>query len=91
MGSTIAYGKKYLAFMLLNVVTEGQDDDGNSAELISIEQAAEIDNEINKNAFDKARILKWIGAPDIQSIPLNKLEKLRTELTRQANAKKAKP
>jgi ERF superfamily len=55
MGSTISYGKKYLAFMLLNIVTEGEDDDGKGAnEVIDNARAVEIDLLITEVKADKA-------------------------------------
>jgi hypothetical protein len=66
MGSTISYGKKYLAFMLLNIVTEGDDDDGQNAEAISIERAVEIDLLITQVGADKARFLKFMK---VESVP----------------------
>lgn len=45
MGSTLSYGKRYCAEMLLNLVREGADDDGNTSDnmaLISDEQKAEL-------------------------------------------------
>lgn len=44
MGSTLSYGKRYTAEMLLNVVREGQDDDGKTGgqRFITQEQADEL-------------------------------------------------
>ena len=44
MGSTISYGKRYVAEMLLNIVREGQDDDGHASgqRFVTPEQADEL-------------------------------------------------
>lgn len=70
MGSTIAYGKKYLAFMLLNIVTEGQDDEGRGADasIIDNARAVEIDLLITKVKADKAKFLKFIGVKSVHEI-----------------------
>lgn len=60
MGSSSSYGKRYVTCMLLNIITEGQDDDGNSAEPITLEQAADIDKRIRIFGEDyRTRFLKW--------------------------------
>lgn len=81
MGSTIAYGKKYLAFMLLNIVTEGQDDDGTSAEFISVEQAADIDLRLrNISEQYRARFLKWAKVEHPTDINAKNYPKIIAEL-----------
>lgn len=69
MGSTISYGKKYLAFMLLNIVTEGEDDDGKGAdEVIDNARAVEIDLKIAEVGADKAAFLKYMKAASVPDI-----------------------
>ena len=91
MGSSSSYGKRYVLCNLLNIITEGQDDDGNAAEFITTEQAVEIDLKIVESGADKARFLKWIKAADVQSIPMTKYGKAIAELDRKAKEKAAAP
>jgi hypothetical protein len=68
-GSTIAYARRYLTCMGFNIVTEGQDDDGQGAtDFVTTEQAAEIDNLIRSTGADLSRFLAYIGAKDVLSI-----------------------
>lgn len=82
MGSSISYGKRYVAGMLLNIVTENEDDDGEKSENINVEQAAEIDNLVRETGADLKRFLKWIGAAEILAIPSLKYQKAIDELKR---------
>jgi len=69
MGSTISYGKRYTATMLLNIVTIGEDDDGDGDhDILTNEQAVEIDLMIPKDPAYKTRFLKFMGVKDVQSI-----------------------
>lgn len=68
MASTISYGKRYTAFMLLNIVTEGEDDDGNAVNAITIEEAAAIDVKLNELKADKPAFLKYMGVSDVRNI-----------------------
>ena len=73
MGSTISYARRYLLGMLLNIVTKDEDDDGNAMKFITIEQAADLDERLNKCGANKAAFLKIYGATDIRSLPAAKL------------------
>lgn len=71
MGSTFSYGKRYTATMLLNLVTEGEDDDGDrgGTEYITTEQAAELDNRIRQLGENKLEaFLKRAKVRDLLSI-----------------------
>jgi hypothetical protein len=86
MGSTTSYGKRYLVGMLLNIVTKGEDDDGKTFDIISFEEAAEIDNLINETKSDRGRFLKYMGVDDVLNIKSADYKKAITAL----NAKKRK-
>ena len=67
MGSTLSYGKRYCAEMLLNIVREGEDNDGN--DLISVEQAAELDGMMREMGVDPPKFLQqFFGDPDIRKL-----------------------
>lgn len=90
MGSTISYGKKYLAFMLLNIVTEGDDDDGNSAEPITIEQAAAIDTKLAEIGANKKKFLALFKVDDVRKIQQRDFAKASALLAAKATEKKSK-
>lgn len=75
--SSLSYAKRNLLQMLLNIVTTGEDDDGAAAgyDLVTHEQAVEIDLMIPKDPAYKIRFLKFIGAKDVQSIHADDYQK----------------
>lgn len=75
MGSTLSYGRRYTTCMLLNIVTEGEDDNGDSFDNVTIEQAATIDNLINETKSDKARFLNFVGAESVLEIKAKDYDK----------------
>ena len=70
VGSTISYGRRYLVGMLLNVVTEGEDDDGHSggSESINEEQVANIRALITEVGADQTGFLKYLKSASIELI-----------------------
>lgn len=72
VGSTISYGKRYLAGMLLNLIFEGEDDDGTTAGAggpITDEQVAYITDMLRKLGPDQtAPFLKYMGVGTVQEI-----------------------
>lgn len=90
MKSSFRYGQRAVTEMLLNIVTEGEDDDGNTAEVIDIEQAVEIDTRLRKlgDAY-RARFLKWLKVKEPTDINKRDYMKVTSELARvEAEAKK---
>jgi len=79
--STFSYGKRVNVCSLLNIVAQGEDDDGQMAEAnpITDEQAAEIKQslqrlfEAGKNV-DTRKFLNYIGADTVDEIPASKFE-----------------
>jgi ERF superfamily protein len=70
-GSTLSYGKRYCAEMLLNIVREGEDDDGakGGAEPISDEECAELSRGLTETKSSIDGFLRYMGVaaiPDIQ-------------------------
>lgn len=71
MGSTLSYGKRYCAEMLLNIVREGDDDDGlrGGARYITAEQVKELSDLLNETKTPLDRFCATVGVeaiPDIQ-------------------------
>jgi len=79
--STFSYGKRVNVCSLLNIVAQGQDDDGQMADCnpISDEQAAEIKDRLEKlydagSNVDTRKLLNYIGANSVDEIPATKYE-----------------
>jgi hypothetical protein len=62
VGSTLSYGKRYCAEMLLNIVREGEDDDGHAAGLrfISGEEVEQLQKLIEESGADERRFLDYM-------------------------------
>lgn len=73
VGSTIAYGKRYLVGMLLNLVFEGEDDDGKKSgfQPMTDEQAAILKDLVRETNTDVQRFLStmFTGVKSIDDIP----------------------
>lgn len=62
MGSTLSYGKRYLAEMFFNIVREGVDDDGKTGgdQPITPDQAEQIATLVDETNTDPAAFLEWV-------------------------------
>jgi hypothetical protein len=63
-----SYGRRYLSKSMWNIVTIGADDDGDSADPISDEQAADIDQWLSILAMTPTqaeRFWAWVGPPAV--------------------------
>lgn len=88
MGSTIAYGKKYLAFMLLNIATEDEDDDGATADSITIEQAADLHLKLTETGSNVKKFLSLFGVDDVRKIQQRDLKKAQALIATKKKAEK---
>ena len=62
--------------MLLNIVTTGEDNDGaDSGEVVTNEQAVEIDLLVTNTKTDKKRFLDYMKVTDVQSIRASDYQK----------------
>lgn len=68
MGSTISYAKRYLITNNFNIVTEGADDDGNSATPITEEQVNVLKDLITKTSTNENKFLAFMEAESIDKI-----------------------
>lgn len=70
MGSTFSYGKRYTTTMLLNIVTQGEDDDGvrGGIEYIQDDQVAHIKKLIADTGTDELRFLQTMGLASVENI-----------------------
>lgn len=70
MGSTLSYGKRYCAEMLLNIVRKGQDDDGRAggAKYASAAQVAEIDKLLTDTKADRPRFMQMFAIAELKNL-----------------------
>jgi len=56
--------------MLLNVVRKGQDDDGaaGGTKVITLDEVKNIEDLLDETASDHTAFLRFVGAPNIESI-----------------------
>lgn len=82
VGSTLSYGKRYCAEMLLNLVREGEDDDGKlgGTRFVTAEEAADLDRLIAQSKSDRDRFLQFFGLADLANLPAERLVEARNML-----------
>lgn len=70
MGSTLSYGKRYCAEMLLNIVREGQDDDAklSGMRFITAAQVAELEHMLAETRSDRGKYMQLLGVADLSNI-----------------------
>lgn len=78
-GSTFSYGKRYTATMLLNIVTEGEDDDGvrGAVEFIPAATAAAITAELKKRNIPFGAFCDLLGVRSVEEIEVKNLAAAR--------------
>ena len=81
-GSTFSYGKRYTSTMLLNIVTEGEDDDGarGGVEYINDATAAQIGDTLAKRAIPLDPFLDLLGVRSLGEIEVRDLPRARNAL-----------
>lgn len=72
VGSTLSYGKRYCAEMLLNIVREGQDDDGiKGAQRFATEDEIEgIRALLNETGQDEERLCAFLNVAHLGELPV---------------------
>ena len=90
VGSTISYGKRYLIGMMLNLVFEGQDDDGAKAGRVplTIEQAAQIKDLLRTTASNVPAFLKYMGVDNVDAISAADFDKAMIPLRQKEREQK---
>lgn len=71
IGSGESYGRRYLTKSVWNIVTVGEDDDGNSAENLSDEKYGKLQNMIEAcglSGEEMNRLLKYLGVNRIEDV-----------------------
>lgn len=79
-GSTYSYAKRYLLCNILNIITEGEDTDGNQIALITRDQLLDIERVIHDKKINVKGFLEWLGVPSLPEIPAAKFKQAWTAL-----------
>lgn len=90
-GSGRTYKKRYLAFDILNIVTEGIDDDGRMADPLNDQEYSNVLNMVNELGFSDQttrQFLKFAGAPSVEMIQRFRYEDVMSALHGKLSAKK---
>jgi hypothetical protein len=93
MGSTFSYGKRYCVTALLNIITEGEDDDGNTDhgdEPIDDVQFQHIQDLIDEGSFDAAAFCTHMGYSSLRDIRQKNYVEATNMLKEKLKIKKAK-
>lgn len=71
-GSTLSYGKRYCAEMLLNIVREGDDDDGikGAMRFATEEEIAGIRKLLEETGQDEARLCAFLNVAHLGELPM---------------------
>jgi ERF superfamily len=91
VASTISYGRRHLYKMMLNIVEEGEDDDGAQQPHGYITQSQadtlrQCISEVYPHKDAEARFLKWIGAERFELVELRAWERARGAILKQARS-----
>lgn len=86
IGSSHSYGKRYIAMDMLNIVCEGQDNDGKSAYPLTADQLREIKSMIQACQLDDAAMKKFLQLADASS--LENIQQMKYEALMEALRKK---
>ncbi|HEX2726298.1 MAG TPA: ERF family protein [Beijerinckiaceae bacterium] len=86
LGSSLSYGKRYTATPLLNLVFEGEDDDGNGGrhqapETINDLQVLDIENALKKADADPALFLRAFEIEKVEDLPRERFEEAMQRIT----------
>lgn len=80
IGSSVSYGKRYTMCALLNITTQGEDDDGETAGAITEDQCKELDALIQETKTDLAKFLKHMGVDALFQIPSSDFKRAKHAL-----------
>ena len=99
MGSTVSYGRRYLALMIFNVTVANEDIDGNAADCLDViteAEVLEVEDLINDSGTNRARFMEWgktakifVGEPAVKNIGKKRLAEV-VKLLEQKRKEKAK-
>lgn len=89
MGSTLSYGRRYVAEMLLNIVREGDDDDGvrGGMKFITKEQVSELEQLLQAAKRDRLRFLQMFELAELENMSVDAFPAARNMLLLAGRAK----
>lgn len=89
IGSSVSYGKRYTMTALLNLIAEGDDDDGNLGAGVAIdqEQLATLIEACEVAGVDKRRFCEFMGVAALAEIPATAFQRAMDAVRRKAGAK----
>jgi hypothetical protein len=81
-GSALSYGKRYAATAALNIITEGEDDDGQRGGMrfITAEEAIDLERLLTESKSDRPRFLQFFGIAEVANLPADRLVEARNML-----------
>ncbi len=79
-GSSVSYGKRYVALTLLGIATQDDDDAKTAAGVVTDEQAAELMKLIGEAKADISKVLEWHKIESLSDMPARDFEKARAML-----------
>lgn len=89
MGSVMSYGRRYLLCSIFNIITEGEDNDGQGkVERLTAEQISNILNLLNAANRAEADLLRWLGAAKLEDVAAARYSEILTAIGK-ASAKAA--
>lgn len=91
VGSSISYGKRYAAGLLLNFTTRGEDDDGKAAaapSTVTEEQAASLQGMIDDTHSDIALFCKFFKIDALVNLPVERYGEAVKRLEQKRGARK---
>ena len=80
VGSTISYARRYLMCLMLNIVLEGEDNDGNNSEPINDQQLMQIEDMLQASGGDRAKFCKTFKVEKISELRQDQLQGVMTAL-----------
>ena len=93
INSSVSYGMRKTACMLLNITTRGEDDDAKKSEAlepISEKQLAEIMTLVKNSGADQTRFCALFNVQGLSQIPKLRFSEAKAQLLRKIKAKEAK-
>jgi hypothetical protein len=76
IGSSVSYGKRYVAMAMLNITSRGEDDDGKAADpnfLISNDELDDLNALMDEVGADRTRFLNFMKIDALATLPKSRL------------------
>jgi hypothetical protein len=91
IGSSHSYGKRYITIDLLNIISEGADNDGSMADPLTEQERSNVEaliNEIGLTEMAVKSFLRLAGAPSVEMIQRHRYQDIMQALRDKLNAKR---